>query len=62
MGPLSHDCCFLDDLATITGGGIFTYFDRGLHAFIMNGTISRNGGTSGTAVESFQIVLYDQAS
>ncbi|MBP7309919.1 MAG: T9SS type A sorting domain-containing protein [Candidatus Cloacimonetes bacterium] len=62
MGPSPMIAAFWDDLATITGGGIYTYFDRGLHAFIIEWYNIRNGGTNGTAVESFQIVLYDQAA
>lgn len=62
MGPSPMIAAFWDDLATITGGGVFTYFDRGLHAFIIEWYNVRNGGTNGTAVETFQIVLYDQAA
>jgi len=62
MGPSPMIAPFWDDLATISAGGIYTYFDRGTHAFIIEWYNVRNGGTNGSAVETFEVILYDQAA
>ena len=60
MAPGPMVAPFWDDLATHTGSGIYTYFDRSNHAFIVEWFNMRNG-SNGTAPETFQVILYDPA-
>ncbi|HRX76932.1 MAG TPA: hypothetical protein P5342_05680, partial [Candidatus Cloacimonadota bacterium] len=52
---------FWDDLATHSGGGIYTYFDRNNHSFIVEWYNLKNG-KNGSSIETFQAILYDQAT
>jgi len=61
MGPSPMIAPFWDDLATHTGGGIYTYFDRNNHSFIIEWYNLKNG-KNGTSMETFQVILYDQAT
>ena len=61
MGPSPMIAPFWDDLATHPTGGIYTYFDRNNHSFIIEWYNMRNG-KNGTSVETFQVILYDQAT
>lgn len=60
MAPGPMIAPFWDDLATHTGSGIYTYFDRGNHAFIIEWYNMRNG-SNGSSPETFQVILYDPA-
>ena len=60
MGPSPMIAPFWDDLATHTGGGIYTFFDRSNHAFIIEWYNMRNG-VNGSTPETFQVILYDPA-
>ncbi|MGI6198215.1 MAG: C25 family cysteine peptidase, partial [Candidatus Cloacimonadaceae bacterium] len=60
MGPGPMIAPFWDDLATHTGSGIYTFFDRSNHAFIIEWYNMRNGA-NGSAPETFQVILYDPA-
>jgi hypothetical protein len=60
MAPGPMIAPFWDDLATHTGSGIYTYFDRSNHAFIVEWYNMRNG-SNGTSPETFQVILYDPA-
>ena len=51
---------FWDNLATHTGSGIYTFFDRSNHAFIIEWYNLRNGSNS-SYTETFQVILYDPA-
>ena len=61
MGPSPMIAPFWDDLATHSGGGIYTYFDRNNHSFIIEWYNLKNG-KNGTSPETFQVILYDQAT
>lgn len=61
MGPNPMIAPFWDDLATGTGSGIYTWFDRNHHSFIIEWYKLKNGN-GGTALETFQCILYDQAA
>ncbi|MCK9557674.1 MAG: C25 family cysteine peptidase [Candidatus Cloacimonadaceae bacterium] len=60
MGPSPMIAPFWDDLATHSGSGIYTLFDRRNHAFIVEWNNLLNGG-NGTSPETFQVILYDQS-
>jgi len=60
MGPNPMIAPFWDDLATHTGSGIYTWFDRNNHAFVIEWYNLRNG-VNGTSPETFQVILYDPA-
>ena len=60
MGPSPMIAPFWDDLATHSGGGVYTWFDRNNHAFIVEWYNMKNGH-GGSAVETFQVIMYDQA-
>ncbi len=61
MGPNAMIAPFWDDLATVAGSGIYTWFDRSNHSFVIQWNNMRNG-KNGTSVETFQCILYDQAA
>jgi hypothetical protein len=61
MGPSPMIAPFWDDLATHSGSGIYTMFDRTNHSFIIEWNDLRNG-KNGTSPETFQVILYDQAT
>lgn len=61
MGPNPMIAPFWDDLATVAGSGIYTWFDRSNHSFVIEWHNLRNG-KNGTSVETFQCILYDQAA
>ncbi|MDY0337978.1 MAG: C25 family cysteine peptidase [Candidatus Cloacimonadaceae bacterium] len=61
MGPSPMIAPFWDDLATHSGGGIYTYFDRNNHSFIVEWYNLKNG-KNGSSIETFQAILYDQAT
>lgn len=61
MGPSPMIAPFWDDLATVAGSGIYTWFDRSNHSFVIEWNNLRNG-KNGTSVETFQCILYDQAA
>jgi hypothetical protein len=58
MGPNPMIAAFWDDLATTPGSGIYTWFDRNNHAFVIEWYNLKNG-YNGTSPETFQIILYD---
>ena len=60
MGPNPMIAPFWDDLATHTGSGIYTWFDRNNHAFVIEWYNLRNG-VNGSSPETFQVILYDPA-
>ncbi len=60
MGPNPMIAAFWDDLATHTGSGIYTWFDRNNHAFVIEWYNMKNG-YNGSSEETFQIILYDQS-
>ncbi len=60
MGPNPMIAAFWDDLATTAGSGIYTWFDRNNHAFVIEWYNLKNG-YNGSSVETFQIILYDQS-
>jgi len=60
MGPNPMIAAFWDDLATGTGSGIYTWFDRNNHAFVIEWYNMKNG-YNGSTPETFQIILYDQS-
>ncbi len=60
MGPSPMIAPFWDDLATHSGSGIYTWFDRGNHAFVIEWYNMRNG-SNGSSPETFQVILYDPA-
>ena len=60
MGPNPMIAAFWDDLATHPGSGIYTWFDRGNNAFIIEWYNMKNG-YNGSSEETFQIILYDQS-
>ncbi|PKN75835.1 MAG: gingipain R [Candidatus Cloacimonetes bacterium HGW-Cloacimonetes-2] len=60
MGPSPMIAPFWDDLATHTGGGVYTWYDRNNNAFIVEWYNMKNG-KNGTSLETFQVILYDQA-
>jgi hypothetical protein len=60
MGPNPMIAPFWDDLATHTGGGIYTWFDRNNHAFVIEWYNLKNG-YNGSSMETFQVILYDQS-
>ena len=61
MGPSPMIAPFWDDLATHSGGGIYTMFDRSNHSFIIEWYNLKNG-KNGSSPETFQVILYDQAT
>jgi len=60
MGPNPMIAPFWDDLATHTGSGIYTWFDRNNHAFVIEWYNMKNG-YNGSSAETFQVILYDQS-
>jgi len=60
MGPNPMIAAFWDDLATHSGSGIYTWFDRNNHSFVIQWHNMKNG-YNGSSEETFQIILYDQA-
>ncbi|PKN79322.1 MAG: gingipain R [Candidatus Cloacimonetes bacterium HGW-Cloacimonetes-1] len=60
MGPSPMIAAFWDDLATHTGSGIYTMFDRNNHAFVVQWENMKNG-YNGSSEETFQVILYDQS-
>ncbi|NLN85887.1 MAG: T9SS type A sorting domain-containing protein [Candidatus Cloacimonetes bacterium] len=60
MGPNPMIAPFWDDLTTHNGGGIYTWFDRNNHAFVVEWYNMKNG-CNGTSPETFQVILYDQS-
>ncbi len=60
MGPSPMIAPFWDDLATHSGGNVYTWFDRNNHAFVVEWYNMKNGH-GGSAVETFQVILYDQS-
>lgn len=60
MGPNPMIAAFWDDLATHTGSGIYTWFDRNNHAFVIE-WYNMKSGYNGSSEETFQIILYDQS-
>jgi hypothetical protein len=61
MGPSPMIAPFWDDLATHSGSGIYTMFDRSNHSFIIEWYNMYNG-KNGSSPETFQVILYDQAT
>jgi len=61
MGPSPMIAPFWDDLATHPGSGIYTMFDRSNHSFIIEWYNMKNG-YNGSSLETFQVILYDQAT
>ena len=61
MGPSPMIAPFWDDLATHSGSGIYYMFDRSNQSFIVEWYNMRNG-YNGTSPETFQVILYDQAT
>jgi len=61
MGPNPMIAPFWDDLATGTGSGIYTWFDRSNHSFVIEWHNMKNG-KDGSTLESFQCILYDQSA
>lgn len=61
MGPSPMIAPFWDDLATHSGSGIYTMFDRSNHSFIIEWYNLYNG-KNGSSPETFQVILYDQAT
>ncbi len=59
MGPSPMIAPFWDDLATHSGSGIYTMFDRSNHSFIIEWYKLKNG-KNGSSLETFQVILYDQ--
>ena len=59
MGPSPMIAAFWDDLATHSGSGIYSYFDRQNRRFIIEWYNLKNG-YNGSSPETFQIILYDQ--
>ncbi|MDD4224297.1 MAG: C25 family cysteine peptidase [Candidatus Cloacimonetes bacterium] len=60
MGPNPMVAAFWDDLATHAGGGVYTWFDRNNHAFVIE-WYNMKHGYNGSSPETFQIILYDQS-
>ncbi|MBW6514258.1 MAG: T9SS type A sorting domain-containing protein [Candidatus Syntrophosphaera sp.] len=60
MGPNPMIAAFWDDLATHAGSGIYTWFDRNNHAFVIE-WYNMKSGYNGSSPETFQIILYDQS-
>jgi len=60
MGPSPMIAPFWDDLATHSGSGIYTMFDRNNHSFIIE-WYNLHNGKNGSSPETFQVILYDQA-
>ena len=61
MGPSPMIAPFWDDLATHSGSGIYTMFDRSNHSFVIEWYNLKNG-YNGSSPETFQVILYDQAT
>lgn len=61
MGPSPMIAPFWDDLATHSGSGIYYMFDRSNQAFIIE-WYNLHNGYNGTSPETFQVILYDQAT
>ncbi|MDI3504375.1 MAG: hypothetical protein PWP64_1311, partial [Candidatus Cloacimonadota bacterium] len=61
MGPSPMIAPFWDDLATNANSGIYYMFDRSNHSFIVEWNNLVNG-KNGTSPETFQVILYDQAT
>lgn len=59
MGPSPMIAAFWDDLATHSGSGIYSYFDRQNRSFIIEWHNLVNG-KNGSSPETFQVILYDQ--
>ena len=60
MGPSPMIAPFWDDLATHSGGGIYTWYDRNNHCFVIEWYNLKNG-SNGSSMETFQVILYDQS-
>ncbi|HNQ42924.1 MAG TPA: C25 family cysteine peptidase [Candidatus Cloacimonadota bacterium] len=59
MGPHPMIAAFWDDLATVSAGGVYKYYDQANHRYIIEWYNLRNG-KNGTSVETFQVILHDQ--
>ncbi len=62
MGPSPMIAAFWDDLATVSGSGIYTWYNHVDHTYTIEWYNMRNGGANGTHNETFQIILYDPAA
>lgn len=62
MGPNAMIAAFWDDLATVSGSGIYTYYNINAQTFTIEWYNMRNGGGSGTSPETFQVILYNQVA
>ncbi|HOD59174.1 MAG TPA: C25 family cysteine peptidase [Candidatus Syntrophosphaera sp.] len=60
MGPSPMIAPFWDDLATHAGGGIYTWYDRNNHSFVIEWYNLKNG-SNGSSLETFEVILYDQS-
>jgi len=60
MGPSPMIAAFWDDLCTVTGSGIYKWFDSATHRFIVEWYQFKNGYST-SYTEQFQIILYDPA-
>ncbi|MCK9310260.1 MAG: immune inhibitor A, partial [Candidatus Cloacimonetes bacterium] len=61
MGPNPMIAAFWDDLATVSGSGIYTWYNVNNQTFTIEWYNLRNGGGTGTSPETFQVILYNQA-
>jgi len=62
MGPSPMIAAFWDDLATVSGSGIYTYYNINNQTFTIEWYNMRNGGGNGTSPETFQIILHNQTA
>lgn len=62
MGPSPMIAAFWDDLATVSGSGIYTYYNINNQTFTIEWYNLRNGGGTGTSPETFQIILHNQTA
>jgi hypothetical protein len=60
MGPSPMIAAFWDDLATVSGSGIYTYYNINNQTFTIEWYNMRNGAGTGTSPETFQIILHNQ--
>lgn len=60
MGPSPMIAPFWDDLATHAGGGIYTWYDRNNHSFVIEWYNLKNGYNN-SSLETFEVILYDQS-
>ena len=59
MGPSPMIAAFWDDLATVSGSGIYTWYNHVENTFTIEWYNMRNGGANGTYNETFQVILYN---